>query len=157
MNYTSDDKTIAIKDILQYLPHRHPFLLIDKVLDYTLHERLIAIKNVSYTESFFNGHFPGNPVMPGVLIIESMAQSACVLASLSTEGYADPKMGNLVYLSGINKARFRKPVYPGDIMNIEVVFIKRKFYASIYECSVKVDNSIIATSEILCSQKKDNK
>ena len=104
-------------DIQNYLPHRYPFLLIDKILDFKKHDFLKAQKNVSNNEPFFQGHFPGHPVFPGVLILEAMAQATALLDFKSNEREKDSL---LYYFVGIDKARFKKPVVPGDIMIIDV-------------------------------------
>src|SRR5438034_2401189 len=107
---------LDIQDILRILPHRHPFLLIDRVIDLTRKERIVAIKNVTFNEPFFQGHFPGVPIMPGVLIIEAIAQAGGAL--LLTE-IAD-RENKLMVFTGIERARFRRPVVPGDQLRIEV-------------------------------------
>lgn len=105
-----------INDIMKMIPHRYPFLLIDKVIDFVPNEKVVAIKNISVNEPMFVGHFPGHPIMPGVLIIEAMAQACavCAIASLGAVFNGKP-----VYFTGLNDAKFRKPVIPGDILHIE--------------------------------------
>lgn len=149
----SDDhlKTLDIHQILNYLPHRYPFLLIDKVIDYSINERLVAVKNVSANEPFFQGHFPIKPVMPGVLILESMAQASCVLAFLGAGGRPD---NMLAYFVGINEARFRQPVQPGDILTIEVEQLRDRPSMSKYKCSAHVDGHVVCDAEILCKRKE---
>jgi len=105
-----------INEITRILPHRFPFLLVDRVLDYTPGKTITGIKNVTCTEPFFQGHFPNYPIMPGVLIIESMAQVAAILAFKSQKG----EEGDLIFLTGVDKAKFRKPVFPGDQMKMVV-------------------------------------
>jgi len=107
---------LDIKSILEYLPHRYPFLMIDRVIEFEENKRIVAIKNVTINEPFFNGHFPGNPVMPGVLIIEALAQAGGVLCMASM----GVKNHGLVYLMGLDKVKFRMPVYPGDQLQLEV-------------------------------------
>jgi len=107
---------LDIKNILEYLPHRYPFLLIDRVIEFEEKKRIVAIKNVTINEPFFTGHFPGNPVMPGVLIMEALAQAGGVLFMASMEA----KNHGLVYLMGLDKVKFRIPVYPGDQLQLEV-------------------------------------
>lgn len=143
--------TLNIHEVLKYLPHRYPFLLIDKVIDYTINERLIAVKNVSANEPFFQGHFPIKPVMPGVLILESMAQASCVLAFLGANGRTE---NMLAYFVGINNARFRKPVEPGDVLTLEIIQIRDKPSMSKYQCTARVDGHIVCDAEILCTRKE---
>ena len=113
---------LGILEIQKVLPHRYPFLLVDRIVDLVPMERVVGIKNVTMNEPFFQGHFPGNPIMPGVLILEAMAQTGGFLL-LNTEN--DPS-GKLVYFTGINKVKFRKPVVPGDQLRFEVEFLKLK-------------------------------
>lgn len=113
---------IECHELTEYIPHRHPFLLIDRIVEIEAFKRAIGIKNVTGSEYFFPGHFPGRPVMPGVLIIEAMAQTAAVLAT-----YSSPEdKGSLIYFAGIEKARFKKPVTPGDVLRLEIEVIKNK-------------------------------
>ncbi len=109
-------------EIQKVLPHRYPFLLVDRIVDLVPMERVVGIKNVTMNEPFFQGHFPGNPIMPGVLILEAMAQTGGFLL-LNTEN--DPS-GKLIYFTGINKVKFRKPVVPGDQLRFEIEFLKLK-------------------------------
>ena len=113
----------SLQEILKTLPHRYPFLLVDRVLEVVPGERLLALKNVTFNEPYFVGHFPGHPVMPGVLILEAMAQSGALLA-----GKTDPEsvQGRLVYFMTIDKVRFRKPVVPGDQLHLELTLMKRR-------------------------------
>jgi len=108
--------TLDINDILRILPHRHPFLLIDRIIDLTPKERIVAVKNVTINEPFFAGHFPNMPIMPGVLIVEAIAQAGGALLLTEVEDRDD----KLMVLTGIEKARFRRPVLPGDQLRIEV-------------------------------------
>ena len=114
-----------IKEIQRILPHRYPFLLVDRIIKIDLGKKIVGIKNVSVNEPFFQGHFPGYPVMPGVLIIEAMAQVGGVLAFKSVEEKMDIS-GKLVYFAGIDKAKFRKPVFPGDQIRFELEVIRVK-------------------------------
>ena len=118
-----------IKEIQRILPHRYPFLLVDRIIEIDLGKRIVGIKNVSVNEPFFQGHFPGYPVMPGVLIIEAMAQVGGVLAFKSVEEKMDIS-GKLVYFAGIDKAKFRKPVFPGDQIRFElkVIHVKEPYW-----------------------------
>ncbi len=140
-------------DIINYLPHRYPFLLIDKVIDYKSHDYLIAQKNVSNNEPFFQGHFPGHPVFPGVLILESMAQATALLDFKSNERN-NPDL--LYYFVGIDKARFKKPVYPGDILILEVKLTQSKRDVHKFSASCKVNDDIVCTAELLGAVKDKN-
>ena len=111
---------IFYEDIIKILPHRYPFLLVDRITELELGKRVVGIKNVSSNESFFQGHFPGNPIMPGVLIIEAMAQVGGVLARLSMEGDMDREEGAPVFFMSMDKVKFRKPVVPGDQIVFEL-------------------------------------
>jgi len=117
-------ESVDISKILEMLPHRYPFLLVDRVLDYRVFDYLTAIKNVSINEPFFPGHFPGNPIMPGVLMLEALAQASGILSTLSRT----PKEGHafLYYFAGIDKAKFKQVVIPGDQLRLEVKLIARK-------------------------------
>ena len=120
-------QSLSLEDIQRILPHRYPFLLIDRVLGYEVGKRLVAVKNVTINEPFFQGHFPGRPIMPGVLIVEAAAQAGGILAMLSTPEH----LGNhSVFLMGLDKVRFRQPVVPGDQLRIEVETIRsgKKFW-----------------------------
>ena len=117
---TTNTHTLQIEEILELLPHRFPFLLVDRVLDFEEGRFLRAVKNVSVNEPFFQGHFPGKPIFPGVLILEAMAQATGILAFKSV-GKLEP--GELYYFAGIDEARFKRPVVPGDQMIMEVLFV----------------------------------
>ncbi|HSE59886.1 MAG TPA: 3-hydroxyacyl-ACP dehydratase FabZ [Nitrospiraceae bacterium] len=113
---------LDIGDILQLLPHRYPFLLVDRIREWESGQRIVGIKNVTANEPFFQGHFPGRPIMPGVLILEAMAQVGGVLAFKSAPGTGKP----VVYLTGVDQAKFRRPVIPGDQLRFEIDVIKRR-------------------------------
>ncbi len=113
---------IHASEIMAILPHRYPFLLVDRILEFEPGRRIVGLKNVSINEPFFQGHFPGMPIMPGVLLVESMAQVGGVLAVKSRESSA----GMFVFFLGIDRARFRKPVYPGDQLRIEVTVLQQR-------------------------------
>ena len=143
----TEDKTIIdITEILEILPHRYPFLLVDKVVEFEKGKRIRAIKNVTINEPFFQGHFPGHPIMPGVLIIEAMAQVGGILAFKS----ADVK-NKVVYFMGIDKARFRKPVLPGDV--IELILEVKKTRGSIwtFTAEASVDGKVVANAELMAT------
>ena len=144
---------VEASEIEKFLPHRYPFLLIDRVLEMQVEpeKRLIGVKNISMNEPFFQGHFPGNPVMPGVLIIESMAQAAGMLANLDAELHG--KTGELYYLVKIDKARFSKTVVPGDQLILDVVQKRILRRMGLYECQALVDGKKVASCEILCAGK----
>jgi beta-hydroxyacyl-ACP dehydratase FabZ len=117
------NNTIDILNIMKSLPHRYPFLLIDRVLELVPGEKVVALKNVSINEPFFQGHFPGNPIMPGVLIIEAMGQAGAILAAGSV---SEEDHGSLIYFMGMDRVKFRKPVVPGDQLVLELKFLKRR-------------------------------
>ena len=133
-------------DIQNYLPHRYPFLLIDKILEFKKNVSLKAQKNVSNNEPFFQGHFPGHPVFPGVLILEAMAQATALLDFKSNER---PKDNLLYYFVGIDKARFKKPVVPGDILVIDVKLNQSKRDVHKFTASCKVDEKIVCSAELI--------
>ncbi len=140
--------SMDIHQILDHLPHRYPFLLIDRVMDYTLGERLVAIKNVSINEPFFPGHFPVRPVMPGVLVIEAMAQATGVLSFLTAQ--EKPSEGSLYYLAGVDNARFKHPVEPGDQLLITVTLLKTSMGVWKYGATAKVGEKLAASAELMC-------
>src|SRR6266487_4108112 len=117
---------MRIAEIMRILPHRYPFLLVDRVVEVDPDKRIVALKNVSINEPFFNGHFPGAPVMPGVLTIESMAQAGAILGLLAAKNTGADLTNTLVYFMGIDDARFRRPIVPGDQMRIQVEVLRRK-------------------------------
>lgn len=132
---------IDIQRIMQMIPHRYPFLLIDRVVDVVSGESAIGIKNVSINESFFQGHFPQRPVMPGVLLIEAMAQTAAVLV-VQTLGPGSE--GKLVYFMSVDDARFRRPVLPGDRLHVHVARKQHRGNVWKFEGKVKVDDKVVA-------------
>lgn len=133
-----------INEIKALLPHRYPFLLIDRVLELVPKQRLVALKNVTFNEQFFSGHFPAKPVMPGVLIIESMAQAAGLVMLAEKE-----HQGKIPYFTCIDNARFRKPVVPGDQVIIEVEVIRLKGNVGRAKAIAKVDNQIVTEAELM--------
>ena len=140
---------IDIDKIRNYLPHRYPFLLLDKVLDYVPGESITALKNVSVNEPFFHGHFPQQPLMPGVLIIEAMAQAAAILGVISGAESRDDLDDVLYFLIGIDNARFRKTVHPGDQLIIEVKFIRKRRNIWKFFATASVEGKIVANTELL--------
>ena len=144
---------LDVNEILRYLPHRQPFMLIDRVLEYEKFQRIVAVKNVTYNEPFFQGHFPHQPIMPGVLVIEAMAQAAGVLAYKSGEDIIAPE--NLIfYFAGINNARFKRMVVPGDQLRFEINVIKSKRGIWKFNAKATVDGELACEAELMCAQKE---
>jgi len=140
---------LDINQVMARLPHRYPMLLIDRVLEMEPAKRITAIKNVTINEPFFNGHFPGNPVMPGVLIVEAMAQAA---ALFSFEGNEELASRNIVYyLVGMDEVRFRRPVVPGDQLRIEVVADRISRVMCKYTAQATVDGQLAAQAKLMCA------
>ena len=137
-------KSLLHNEIINLIPHRYPFLLIDKITDIDLNQSITGIKSVTFNEPFFPGHFPNYPVMPGVLILEAMAQTAACLVA-----YGDRSLSkdNLVFFTGIEKAKFRKPVTPGCILNLKINVVTNK--RSLYKFNGKafIDDALVASSE----------
>jgi 3-hydroxyacyl-[acyl-carrier-protein] dehydratase len=148
MNYVMN-----IHEILNYLPHRYPFLLIDRVLEINIGKSIVAVKNVTMNEVFFTGHFPNLPVMPGVLILEAMAQSGGVLAYKSTQ--TTPADGILYYLAGLDNVRFRRVVEPGDQLRMEVKVLRYKRELWKLEGSAYVEDELACSAEFICVRKQD--
>lgn len=136
-------KVLDINMIQEILPHRYPFLLVDKVIE-SSEKRAVGIKNVTINEPFFQGHFPGHPIMPGVLIMEAMAQVGGVAALAVKEN-----VGKLAYFLSINNARFRKPVLPGDVLRLEVDFIKAKLNIIKMHGVAKVGEDLVAEADLM--------
>lgn len=144
--------SMNIHEILDHLPHRYPFVLIDRVLSLEVGKEIVAVKNVSVNEPYFPGHFPYHPVMPGVLIVEAMAQAAAIL-SFKTMG-AKPTDDAVYYFAGIDNARFKKPVSPGDqiILKVSIDRILRGIWK--YKGVALVDDAIVAEAEMMCILKE---
>lgn len=140
-----------IHEVMKYLPHRHPFLLVDRVIEMTEGESIVALKNVTINEPFFNGHFPNRPVMPGVLILEALAQAAGILAYKSTNTF--PSEGVLYYFAGIDNARFRRVVEPGDQLRLEVKLLRAKREIWKLEGSAYVDGELVCSAEFLSARR----
>ena len=139
---------------MELLPHRFPFLLVDRVLDYTISDEkktLKAIKNVSYDEPYFQGHFPVKPVLPGVLILESMAQATGILAFTMV---GKPNADELYYFASVENAKFRKPVTPGDQMVLDVEFLKERRGIARFTGVASVDGDVVCSAELMCAKVK---
>ncbi len=140
---------MEIREILQHLPHRYPFLLIDRVLELEVGKRIVGLKNVTMNEPFFMGHFPGNPVMPGVMVIEALAQAAGIL-SFKTMGRR-PDGNSVVYFAGIDGARFKKPVVPGDQLRLEVDLHRLVRGVAKFQGRAWVGDVLVAEAEIMAA------
>lgn len=149
---TNETHPLDIAEILELLPHRYPFLLVDRVLDYDKGKFLRAVKNVSFNEPFFQGHFPGKPIFPGVLILEAMAQATGILAFKSL-GRLEPD--ELYYFAAVDKARFKRPVQPGDQMILEVEFIKERRGVARFRGVAKVDGEIVCEANMMCARRRE--
>jgi 3-hydroxyacyl-[acyl-carrier-protein] dehydratase len=141
---------IDINEIMQLLPHRYPFLLVDRVLEFEPSKRVVGIKNVTSNEPFFVGHFPGKPIMPGVLIVEAMAQTGGILAFKSF-----PEMKGSVLFIGIDNARFRRPVIPGDQLKMVVNVVKHKKEIWVFEGKAYVGDELVAEAKIMAMLRQD--
>ena len=144
-----------IEEIRRYVPHRYPFLLIDRITEVVPQSHICAIKNVSANEPFFQGHFPGKAVMPGVLVIEAMAQAAGILGVKSAKaemGLPDePEEDGIYFFVGIDKARFRKPVVPGDQLLLEIKLLKSRRGIWSFEAQASVAGQVVCSAEIMCT------
>ncbi|MEI7574570.1 MAG: 3-hydroxyacyl-ACP dehydratase FabZ [Methylotenera sp.] len=147
--------SMNIHEILDHLPHRYPFVLIDRVISMELGKEIVALKNVTINEPFFPGHFPYHPVMPGVLIVEAMAQAAAIL-SFKTMG-VKPSDDSVYYFAGIDSARFKKPVSPGDqiVFNVKIDRILKGIWK--YSGVARVDGNIVAEAQMMCILKAIDK
>lgn len=144
--------TLDIYEILKHLPHRYPFLLIDRVIECKVGERLVGYKNVTYNEPYFQGHFPNKEVMPGVLIIEALAQATGILA-FRTNGQV-PDDDSLYYLVGVDGVRFKRPVIPGDQLKLEVDIIKTKRGVWKFNGVASVDGEVVCSAELMCAERE---
>ncbi|MFQ5995957.1 MAG: 3-hydroxyacyl-ACP dehydratase FabZ [Acidiferrobacterales bacterium] len=141
-----------IEKIFQYLPHRYPFLLVDRIIDYKQDELLTAIKNVTINEPFFQGHFPHYPVMPGVLVIEAMAQAGGILAFRSLD--VSPDSGSTIYLVGVDKARFRRPIVPGDQLRLTVSVTRKVKGIWKFDGTAHVGDELCVSAELMCTYRE---
>lgn len=144
--------TLDVLEILRHLPHRYPMLLVDRVLEVEKRKRIVALKNVSMNEPYFVGHFPHYPVMPGVLIIEALAQAAAVLTFYSLETLPDDN--SLSYFAGIDRARFKRPVMPGDQLRLEAQLTRELRGVGKYDVRALVDGNVVAEAELMCAYRK---
>ena len=136
---------IGIAEILRILPHRYPFLLVDRILEVEKGKRVVGIKNVTFNEEFFQGHFPGNPVMPGVLIVEAMAQ----VAAIGLHGVIPDQEKKILYLSGVDRCKFRRPVVPGDQLRIEAEIVSLRTRVVKCRARATVGGLLCAEAELL--------
>ncbi len=143
---------LDVNEIKEYLPQRYPFLLVDRVVELELGKSIVAYENVTVNEPFFQGHFPGKPIMPGVLIIEALAQAAGVLGFKSQE--KKPKDGYLYYFVGADNVRLRRPVVPGDQLRLEAAIITNRRGLYKFSARASVDDELVGTMTILCAERK---
>lgn len=141
-----------VNEIREYLPHRYPFLLVDRVLELEKGESIVAIKNVTVNEPFFNGHFPDHPVMPGVLIVEAMAQAAGILGFKTMD--KKPQDGSIYYFVGSDKLRFKRPVVPGDQLKLEAKVISERRGIWKFDVQATVEGDMVSSATILCADRK---
>ena len=144
--------SLDIYDILKHLPHRYPFLLIDRVVDYEPGKTLVAIKNVTHNEPHFPGHFPNRPIMPGVLILEALAQATGILAFKTADHIPDDN--TLYYFVGIDNARFKQPVEPGDQLRLEVEFVKQMRGIWKFKGQAMVDGKVVCSADLMCAERE---
>ncbi|WP_299183090.1 3-hydroxyacyl-ACP dehydratase FabZ [uncultured Neptuniibacter sp.] len=141
-----------VNEIREYLPHRYPFLLVDRVLELEKGTSIVAIKNVTVNEPFFNGHFPDHPVMPGVLIVEAMAQAAGILGFKTMD--KKPQDGSIYYFVGADNLRFKRPVVPGDQLKLEAKVLSERRGIWKFEVRATVDGDTVSSATILCADRK---
>ena len=145
----TDPRSLDIEALLKCLPHRYPFLMVDRVLEFVPGKSLVAIKNVTFNEVYFQGHFPGHPVMPGVLILEALAQAGGVLACQSVS--AEERI-SILYLVGVEQSRFREMVRPGDQLKLCVELTKHKRSLWVFATRAEVDGKVVAEAEIMMAE-----
>ena len=144
MEVKMSQKTMDVTEIQKVIPHRYPFLLVDRIIELTDEGKIVGLKNVTINEEFFNGHFPGHPVMPGVLILEAMAQIGGIFMLTKSD-----QMGKLAYFTAIDNARFRRPVVPGDQLRIEVQFMKARSKIGIIQGKAFVGDQLAAEADLM--------
>ena len=140
-----------ISEIRQYLPHRYPFLLVDRVIELSPGESIVAYKNLSINEEFFQGHFPGRPIFPGVLLVEAMAQAAGILGFRSND--KTPDDGSIYYLAGVDNLRFKRPCVPGDRVMLRATLVAQRRRIARFDVSADVDGELAASATILCADR----
>ncbi|WP_097460183.1 3-hydroxyacyl-ACP dehydratase FabZ [Mangrovitalea sediminis] len=143
---------MRIEEIMEYLPHRYPFLLVDRVTEVEKGKSIAGYKNISINEAFFNGHFPGKPVMPGVLILEAMAQLSGILGFVTND--SKPENGLIHYFAGADRVRFKRPVVPGDQLRLESVLLADKHSIWKFECRALVDGQVACVAEIMTAERE---
>ncbi|NRP16177.1 MULTISPECIES: 3-hydroxyacyl-ACP dehydratase FabZ [unclassified Marinobacterium] len=141
-----------VNEIRKYLPHRYPFLLVDRVVELTPGESIVAYKNVTVNEPFFNGHFPDHPVMPGVLVVEAMAQAAGILGFKTMD--KTPQDGSIYYFVGADNLRFKRPVVPGDRLQLEASILSEKRGIWKFQVKATVEGETVSSATILCADRK---
>jgi len=141
-----------INEIQKYLPHRYPFLMVDRVIEFEAHKRILAIKNVTINEPFFTGHFPIQPVFPGVLIVEALAQAAGILAFKSLD--RTPEDGSAYYLAGTNKTKFKRAVFPGDQLQLAVAIVRLRNQWMKAEGRATVDGELVCSTLLTCAEQQ---
>ena len=147
---------IDVNAIQALLPHRFPFLLVDRVVEFEAHKRVLGVKNVTINEPFFQGHFPGHPVMPGVLVIEALAQAGGLITQLSDLAASGvPATGKIFYLVKIDNAKFSRMVVPGDRLELDVTLRRMIRNMALYTGIARVDGEQVACADILCAEAKD--
>ena len=145
-----EEKTVFdIQQVLEILPHRYPFLMVDRVLEFEDNVRVVTTKCVSINEPHFNGHFPGRPVMPGVLILEAMAQAAAILALRSKEGVLP---GKIIFLTGATDVRFKRQVTPGDVLRVEMRSVRKRRPLWVMEGEVTVDGKVVCSGSVTAAE-----
>jgi 3-hydroxyacyl-[acyl-carrier-protein] dehydratase len=149
MSENIEGSSVTITEIMDFLPHRYPFLLVDRVVEMNGEQSGVGIKNVTASEPWFTGHFPENPVFPGVLIIEAIAQVSAILVLQHAKDSGNPMETKLIYFMTVDKVRFRHPVTPGDQMRIQVTQIRRRGMAYKFKGEVFVDGQLMAEGEIM--------